>query len=131
MKLRDNVDDYTRDGRFGSKVGQIGPKWEGVPNALKSDLKKPQICPICGQSDPLWSQTYHPCLFSSNLTIRLTSVFHAFRSWNHQMCLSLLRLSFDHLSFWSWVKTGLWLQNLAYWVHYWFILSYLYVLYLQ
>ena len=40
----------SRDGRFGSKVGQIGPKWEksgalsdqicaGAPNALKSDLK--------------------------------------------------------------------------------------------
>ena len=46
-----------RDGRFGSKVGQIGPKWDkswaffrsdfsafgaGAPNALKSDLKKAQ-----------------------------------------------------------------------------------------
>ena len=28
--------------------------------ALKSDLKKSRICPIWGQSDPLWSQTYHP-----------------------------------------------------------------------
>ena len=34
----------------------------GAPNALKSDLKKPRICPIWGQSDPLWSQTYHPWL---------------------------------------------------------------------
>ena len=25
----------------------------GAPNALKSDLKKPRICPIWGQSDPL------------------------------------------------------------------------------
>ena len=33
----------------------------GAPNALKSDLKKPRICPIWGLSDPLWSQTYHPC----------------------------------------------------------------------
>ena len=33
-----------------------------APNALKSDLIKPRICPIWGQSDPLWSQTYHPCL---------------------------------------------------------------------
>ena len=31
-----------------------------APNALKSDLEKPRICPIWGQSDPLWSQTYHP-----------------------------------------------------------------------
>ena len=29
-----------------------------APNALKSDLKKPCICPIWGQSDSLWSQTY-------------------------------------------------------------------------
>ena len=34
-----------------------------APNALKSELKKPRICPICDQSDPLWSQTYHPCLW--------------------------------------------------------------------
>ena len=32
------------------------------PNVLKSDLKKSRICPIWGKSDPLWSQTYHPCL---------------------------------------------------------------------
>ena len=52
----------SRDGRLGSKVGQIGPKWDksgafpdqaGAPNALKSDLKKPRICLIWGQSDPL------------------------------------------------------------------------------
>ena len=29
-------------------------------NILKSDLKKSRICPIWGQSDPLWSQAYHP-----------------------------------------------------------------------
>ena len=60
---------YNRDGRFGSKVGQIGPKQDksgafsdqiSVLNALKSDLKKSRICTICGQTDPLWSQTYHP-----------------------------------------------------------------------
>ena len=28
--------------------------WRPAPNALKSDLKKPRICPI-------WGQTYHPC----------------------------------------------------------------------
>ena len=37
-----------------------------APNALKSDRKKPRICPIWGQSDPLWSQTYHPCLVDSS-----------------------------------------------------------------
>ena len=36
------------------------------PNEPKSDLKKSRTCPIWGlsdrgQSDPLWSQTYHPC----------------------------------------------------------------------
>ena len=34
--------------------------WRPAPNALKSDLIKSRICPIWGQSDPLWSQTYHP-----------------------------------------------------------------------
>ena len=36
----------TRDGRFGSKVGQIGPQigqiWD-EPHVLKSDLKKSRI----------------------------------------------------------------------------------------
>ena len=34
-------------------------------NALKSDLKKPRICPIWGQSDPLWGLTYHPWISPS------------------------------------------------------------------
>ena len=62
----------TRDDRFGSKVGQIDPKLDKsgafsdqisvhLARGLKSDMKKPRICPIWGQSDPLWSQTYHPC----------------------------------------------------------------------
>ena len=56
---------------YTDKPGMVGlaPKWvrlapngtnPGAPNALKSDLKKPRICPIWSQSDPLWSQTYHP-----------------------------------------------------------------------
>ena len=55
----------------GSDWPQMGEIWgflrsdfsafgAGAPNALKSDLRKPRICPIWGQSDPLWSQTYHP-----------------------------------------------------------------------
>ena len=60
--------------RWQSGPGMVGlaPKWvrlapngtnpglfsAGAPNALKSDLKKPRICPIWGQSDP--RQTYHP-----------------------------------------------------------------------
>ena len=27
-------------------------------NLLKCDLKRSQICPICGQSDPYWSETW-------------------------------------------------------------------------
>ena len=41
----------SRDGRLGSKMGQIGPKWLIKPNVLKSDLKKSRICPIWG---PIW-----------------------------------------------------------------------------
>ena len=40
------------DGRFGSKEGQVGHKYD-KSGALKSDLKKPRICPIWDQSDPL------------------------------------------------------------------------------
>ena len=57
-----------RDGRFGSKVGQIGPKWAksgAFSNQISVHLapgpgKRPRICPIWGESDPLWSQNYHP-----------------------------------------------------------------------
>ena len=54
---------HIRDGRFGSKVGQIGPKWDqsGAFSDQISVHLAPRICPIWGQSDPLWSQTYHPC----------------------------------------------------------------------
>ena len=34
-------------------VNTISQGCAGAPNALKSDLKKPRICPILGQSDPL------------------------------------------------------------------------------
>ena len=54
----------------GPQIGQIRDFFRsdfsafgaGAPNTLKSDLKKPRICPIWGQSDPLWSQTSHPWL---------------------------------------------------------------------
>ena len=50
---------------------RLAPNWTNPgPNALKSDLRKSRICPIWGQSDPLWSQTYHPC----NFPILMTSV---------------------------------------------------------
>ena len=39
-----------REVKFGSEVGQIGPKRN------KSDLKKSLICPIWGQSDTFWAQ---------------------------------------------------------------------------
>ena len=71
-------------GRFGSKVGQICPKRDkseaffrsdfsafgaGAPNSLNSDLKKTRICPIWGQSDPIWSQTYHPCVLGTTMVV--------------------------------------------------------------
>ena len=41
--------------RFGSKVAQIGPKWvKSGTFCTETDLKKSQICPIWGQSDPIW-----------------------------------------------------------------------------
>ena len=36
-------------------------------NALKSDLKMSQICPIWGQFKPPWAQIYHPC---THLTLK-------------------------------------------------------------
>ena len=57
----------------------LAPKWVRLaPNGTnpglfqirfqciwRGGLKKPRICPILGQSDPLWSKTYHPCLSCS------------------------------------------------------------------
>ena len=46
-----------------SKLGQIVPKWDKSGTfseyvlVLKSDLKKPRICPIWVQSDLIWNQT--------------------------------------------------------------------------
>ena len=56
------------NGQIGPQMGQIRGFFRsdfiafdaGAPNALKSDSKMPRICPIWGQSDPLWSQIYHP-----------------------------------------------------------------------
>ena len=65
----------TRDGRFGSKVGQIDPKWDKsgtfsdqisvhLAQMSWSDLKKSRICPIWGQSDPLLDLILPPwCMF--------------------------------------------------------------------
>ena len=47
-----------------ASVGKYSDMQTGLQNVLKS-LKKSQICPIWGQSDPLWSQTYHPWLHAS------------------------------------------------------------------
>ena len=49
-------------------MSDCGPKWFRLPtngtnlcqNVLKNYLQKSQICSIWCQSDPLWSQTYHP-----------------------------------------------------------------------
>ena len=57
-------------GEIDPKVGEIDPKWDksvtfsdqisvhfgSSQNVLKSDLKRSRICPIRGQSDPLWYQ---------------------------------------------------------------------------
>ena len=36
----------------------LAPKWAGA-KCTEIRSEKPRICPIWGQSDPLWSQTYH------------------------------------------------------------------------
>ena len=57
----------------------LAPQWVRLaPNGTNLDLKKPRICPIWGQSDPLWSQTYYPCWqvslhFNVNLCILSSS----------------------------------------------------------
>ena len=49
--------------------------WLYEPNVLKCDLKKSWICPILGQSEPIWSQTYHPCM---TVTSHFCSVIYMF-----------------------------------------------------
>ena len=40
-------------------------------NERKSDLKKSRICPIWGQSDPLWVQIWHPCTIITIVSVLL------------------------------------------------------------
>ena len=59
---------------LGSKLVRLAPKDTGLGlfqikyrnilayRVLKSDLKKCTICPILGQSDPLWGQIWHACV---------------------------------------------------------------------
>ena len=37
--------------------------WLGEPKCTETDLKKSQICPSWGQSDPIWMPTLHPCFW--------------------------------------------------------------------
>ena len=76
-----------RDGRFSSKVGQIGPKWDksgDFSDQISVHLARGRICPIWGQSDPLWSQIYHPCILfmfrtrMSEMTTNLALNCHIF-----------------------------------------------------
>ena len=46
---------HHRDGRFGSKVGQIGPKWD------KSGAFSISVHLARRPTDLLWSQTHYPC----------------------------------------------------------------------
>ena len=40
------------------------------PKSTETDLKKSQICPIWGQSDPIWNQPWHPlCVFRSRACV--------------------------------------------------------------
>ena len=48
----------------------------GRQNDLKTDMKKSRICPIWGQTDTLWSQTYHPCsVLTLSRDVRFSSYF--------------------------------------------------------
>ena len=68
----------------GTNPGLFNIRFQWI-NALKSDLKKPGICPIRGQSDPLWSQTYHPrCVSSAPLCSPLS---HHYPSPHHHQRL--------------------------------------------
>ena len=55
----------TNDGRFGSKEGQIGPQIGQIRDSSSQMYwnliwKNPGFVHFGIQSDPLWSQTYHP-----------------------------------------------------------------------
>ena len=67
---------WTRDGRFASKMGQIGPQIGQIRDFFRSDFstfgsssqmywnliwKSPGFVQFGVQSNLLWSQTYHPC----------------------------------------------------------------------
>ena len=65
---------WNRDGKFDIQIGSDWPQIEQIWDFLRSvsihfgmywnwsetDLKKSQICPICGQSDPIWIPNLKP-----------------------------------------------------------------------
>ena len=57
------------------------------PNVLKSDMKKSRICLIWGQSDPLWSQIYHPLLNPVPQVVGCDAEGEARRYFDHAMTL--------------------------------------------
>ena len=71
-----------------SKWVRLAPNGTIEPNVLKSDMKKFRICPIWGQSDPLWSQTYLPWSVHRFMSSYLRNV----GQWREEAALSI-RLS--------------------------------------
>ena len=93
--------------------------WRPAPNALKSDLKSPGFVQFGVQSDPLWSQTYHPCavdvwnrdvLFGSILDQIYPKYFSTFYSASQNVQKSDIS-KFPDVFIWS-QSHSLWSQTL-------------------
>ena len=107
--IQDNVSSFChRDGRFDSKVGQIGPKWDksgafsdqiSVHLARSRQMhwnliwKSPGFVQFGVQSDPISSQTYHPWIIP---LVHVSSTM--IKSWNvlHGLPTYINSLSCDY-----------------------------------
>ena len=72
---------------FGPKGAQIGPKWDKLIRFQY--IFAQQVCPTCGQSDPILAQIWPPCFSTYGSDLVTVVVSHC--QWRHRsdVCLSL------------------------------------------
>ena len=79
---------YYMDVKFGIEIGQIGTTWDKSgtfqyrisfstfwltePKCTETDLKKSQICPIWGHSDPIWKANLTSLVYKAKLVTLCT-----------------------------------------------------------
>ena len=119
-----------RDIKFGIQIGSDWPKiqtnlglfkisfstfWLSEPKCNETDLKKYQIYPILGQSDPIWmlnlTSLVTACILLQEYTNQHNVIF--------KFVLDLLDFVLTQLSpdLTYWIRMGEWVEKLSCWIH--------------